>query len=91
MLRSLFFADGIIAINKPFGVGVRNIVAEQEEKISRLEKQAKEVPNKLLSHASSQYHTRGIGSCDYTLEDVLPILKSDLDLPNLELLKSTEK
>jgi hypothetical protein len=83
-------ADGVIAVNKPFGVGVANIVAKEEERLEKLTKQGKTAP-KDNTPISNLYHARGIGACDYTLEDILPDLKKVLELPSLELVKSTEK
>jgi len=71
------------------GVGVRNTVVREEDRVSTLLKQGKEATKK--DSSTSLYHTRGLASCDYTLEDLLPILRSNLGYPDLELVKSAEK
>ena len=73
----MFFVDGIVALNKPFGVGLKTI---NEEAIAQ---KKKSVPTNLLQ-------THG-GGAPYSLEDVLPILKAELRMPELVVLKAGDK
>jgi len=67
--------DGLVVINKPFGVGV-------------LKFPEKETP---AGAVKDRLYTRGIGSTKYTLQDAVPLLRKALNLPNLVLVKSTQK
>jgi len=82
--------DGLVAVNKPFGVGARNLVARKEDQMEIMRRSGKELP-KLDAEFDPLHHSRGTGSSDYTLEDVLPILRNKLEMPELRLEKSTDK
>ncbi|CAG7725476.1 unnamed protein product, partial [Allacma fusca] len=69
--------DGVFAINKPYGMGLKTVT---EEMISK-KKEKKSVD---LLHAG------GAGST-YSLEDVLPIIREQLGKPNLVAVKCAEK
>ncbi|ODN02525.1 RNA pseudouridylate synthase domain-containing protein 4 [Orchesella cincta] len=76
LLENQIFNDyGILVINKPFGVGVRNQTLQQLQR----------------NGSHNQLHLRGIQTVPYTLEDIVPTLRNLLEKPELVFVKSTEK
>jgi hypothetical protein len=67
----------LIVVNKPFGVGV----------ISRSENSE----DSFIKRKSNRTDLRGIGKTPYTLQEAVPLLRKALEMPELVLVKSTEK
>ncbi|XP_012215382.2 pseudouridylate synthase RPUSD4, mitochondrial-like [Linepithema humile] len=73
LLKNVIYnADGIVAINKPYGISVWNKFQQN------------------VNHPLKQCH-HIVGAVDYSVENVLPYLAKELDVPNLIPFSGSEK